>query len=546
MNYLTSAFREILYIGALSTILVIMILVVKKLFGKILSPKWHYYIWMLLVIRLLIPTLPESSFSILNLYYYSVERLQVNEDTTGSPQNTPSFHNGDTVQTGTSQGKPDNNVTKSSDHTNTESITNGTFQERSMMETLTYVWLVGMILLTFYTLLINIIFHIKIRKTFTKAVNQRANNILEECKQMIGIKSNLSLWVTKDLRSPALYTSFHSGILITDSYLEQLTDREMKYIFLHELSHYKRKDILVNWVLTLLQIVYFFHPLVWYSFYKMHEDCEISCDAEALKYLEEEEHQGYGSTVIKLIKLFSESNFIPVTAGLWKHKSNYRRRIIMITNFKKYKWSNTVLTMILISALALTGLTGCKKAEVEASTGQGNTSITTTPIPTTAVTKTPLSNESATKTPSVKPEPSKAPEKEDTKGDKSPIFFGEWVISKVVAYGQVGTYSEEDTKKLIGKSLSFSKNSVTCFGDSPETLNQTAKNPIYEINDVSMTDFTADYRMTFEMLGLEGDRVTEVGAYDASGNGCTFLIKNDKSLILIGGGTYFELLRKAS
>jgi hypothetical protein len=50
--------------------------------------------------------------------------------------------------------------------------------------------------------------------------------------------------------------------------------------------------------------------------------------------------------------------------------------------------------------------------------------------------------------------------------------------------------------------------------------------------------------MSFDLLGLTGDAVTEISVKDSKGNGCTFLIKDENTLIVVGGGTYFELVRK--
>ncbi|MCR3761482.1 hypothetical protein KYB31_21140 [Clostridium felsineum] len=87
----------------------------------------------------------------------------------------------------------------------------------------------------------------------------------------------------------------------------------------------------------------------------MREDCEVACDAIALKNLDYSEYKNYGKTVLKLLRLFSESNFIPLTAGISKNKSSYKRRIIMISNFKKRKFIFTVGSIVLIAIVACIG-----------------------------------------------------------------------------------------------------------------------------------------------------------------------------------------------
>lgn len=510
MNNLIWIFKEIIYLGATASILILIILLMKKIFNKALSPKWHYYIWILLLMRLLVPFSLQSSMSVYTLFYTAAEKTNVpisdisflfqgnslNESSTSNiktlPEAAPIVTNKNTTNSKVS-GSVSYIVVKIKEIQNSNIA----------IILMAFIWLTGVLLLSFYTLFINIAFAVNVHKRYTSLKNRRLNDILEDCKNIMKIKHPIPLLTSKKVRTPSLYGFFNTKILVSEGYMEQLSDAEIKYIFLHELSHYKRKDIAINWLLALLQIFYFFNPLIWYAFYKIHEDCEVSCDAAALRYINEVEYQSYGSTIIKLIKLFSESNFIPVTAGLSKNKSSYKRRIIMISKFKKSKWTNTLLALILIISIGFIGLTGCKPVANKAS--NNNTIV--------------LENQN------------------------KEVFYGNWVIKQVLAYG-LGTYSTEDTKQLLGKSLLFSEDKANNFGDQASDITKVATNPVYKKNVISKIDFLTNYRMTFEKLGIKADSITEITVSDSKGIVCVFLVKDDNTLILIGGGTYFELVRK--
>ncbi len=681
-----------MYLGAISSIMIVLILLIKKAFRSLISPKWHYYIWILLLVRLLIPFTPQSSLSVLNLVYMGAEELNLPVEAitaggnnsfnlTAGTANTGISFSGSTNITGKSNenGSGMTSGSKAADgaaanvppQANASTNIAGTGQSKSvsLMKVAAILWLSGMLLLATYTAYINIIFALKVKRNYKPCHDPRINDILEECQRIMGIRRSIALYTTRRPRIPSLYSSFRTKILISEAYLSHLSDQEIKYVFLHELSHYKRKDIIVNWVLTLLQIIYFFNPLIWYAFSKIHEDCEISCDAEALSYLREEEYQEYGSTVIRLIKLLSESNFIPATAGLWKHKANYKRRIIMIAKYKKGKWPNTLLTIVLILTLAFIGLTGCNKVNQETAGDQvedisdagkdkdSNTETSVTAAPTQTATDSPakeettewntlislteligisqeelteklgkpdagvdeggveyanlgirtwfdengLTNQVYTANSAIDFNGAKVGDniisfqsvfgdaQKDNNGNaiypyedyylsvfydsssktvfavyllskeqaelllsndsagpqKGEGYFGDWVINRVAAFGSVGTYSKETAEELIGRELSFTSDSATCFGDDPSYLEETAQNPTYETTELSASDFISNYRMTFDSLGITADPVTQVVVTDSEGKGCTFLIKDENTLIFIGGGTYFELVRKA-
>ncbi|QDR81789.1 hypothetical protein SPTER_32020 [Sporomusa termitida] len=123
------------------------------------------------------------------------------------------------------------------------------------------------------------------------------------------------------------------------------------------------------------------------------------------------------------------------------------------------------------------------------------------------------------------------------------IFYGQWVIKKVLAYGPVGTYSQDDIKSIAGRKLSFSQEQASCFGDQLKYVDDIAINPVYKKTVVSASDFVTAYRLTLAALGITSDAISQIQAADAQGNGCIFFIKDNDTLILAGGGVFFELVR---
>lgn len=540
MNQLVWIFKEVLYLGAMASVFTLLILLVKRIFHKALSAKWHYYIWILLLIRLLIPFYPESPISIYNVFYIAADRIDLPIGNASNPLQEGSFIEGPASTLTTSPQTQVNTVIKNtnnpsipSSNIDTATKVNETSIFDSIMNISAITWISVVLLFSLYTIFINVVFAINIHKRYNLLEDERINNILEECKRKMKIKRPIALFTTNKMRTPSLYLFFKAKILVSKSYMEELSNAEIKYIFLHELSHYKRKDIIINWILTFLQIIYFFNPFIWYAFYRIHEDCEVSCDAAALRHIKEEEYHSYGNTIIKLIKLFSESNFIPVTAGIGKNKSNYKRRIIMISKYKKSKWISTFLTIIVIISVGVIGLTGCNLITKD----KGNNETTKTNQTNEAANPTDTENNQVTKDPE-----QSTPEPEP--GDQTqPVYYGEWVINQVQAFG-IGTFSGEDAKSLIGKELIFTKDKATFFGDQLSDIEKVATNPIYTETVISEADFVANYRIPLDNLGIDGDTITEVSVTDSNGFVSTFFIKDENTLILYGGGSYFELVRK--
>jgi bla regulator protein BlaR1 len=146
--------------------------------------------------------------------------------------------------------------------------------------------------------------------------------------------------------------------------MKTLKSEQLRYIFLHELAHYKRKDIAINWLMQVLLILHWFNPVLWYAYRRMREDQEIACDALALTQIQSYESKEYGQTIITLLMNISEQRQIPGMASLSGNKAQLKRRITMINLFKQnsYRWS--ILGMFVLVILGSFLLTNSKTLAV--------------------------------------------------------------------------------------------------------------------------------------------------------------------------------------
>lgn len=135
-------------------------------------------------------------------------------------------------------------------------------------------------------------------------------------------------------------------------------------MFLHELIHYKRFDILANFITAILRCIHWFNPIIHYGFYKMGEDCELSCDERVLKKLTPCEHKSYGLTIINLTKILAVHYSPTCTSALIQKKSNIQRRISMISKFKQKTALSTAYTVLLTILIGCSTLTNAKPLDL--------------------------------------------------------------------------------------------------------------------------------------------------------------------------------------
>lgn len=358
-------FNTIVFLSFMGSIVAGIIILVKQLFKNKLSAKWHYYIWVLLIARLIIPYAPQSNFSIFNIFS-NISSLQVSSINNtvfdlGRYKNSYSMNKETTskdkaIEKNINQNSIENTVVIEKEITDETQVNKNIESGKKFNYTyLGIIWAAGILVILLYVIAVNVKFHRTINK-FHKCENDEINKLLDQCKLQMNISRKIPIIINKRNKAPYLLGLFRPKIIIASQTIDKFSLEEVRYIFLHELSHFKRKDILVNWIIILVQAMHWFNPIVWYAFHKMRQDCEISCDEMVLNYLKPNESKSYGQTILNLTKAFSNKNLTPGVAGI-VNKSETKRRILMISRFSKKskRWSIAAIGItLIIGAVSLT------------------------------------------------------------------------------------------------------------------------------------------------------------------------------------------------
>lgn len=342
---LTELFRYIVSLSLLGSVIVVGLFLIKLLFKQKLSASWHYAIWFVLIFRLLIPFTPSSPFSVLSLIPQYPATLYVSQ-----PLSHPLSHplvnsvtpSSDTVSQNTMPAS-----LGSSESTPISTMPAPALRIGLNWATAASIWVIGVLAILSYLFIVNSYLFFKSKK-LSICEDKAIAEILEGCCSTLQVRTQVSVIYDDSLKSPALFGLFRPKIIISPRLIALLPPEELRYIFLHELSHLKRRDLYINFLVTIVQVVYWFNPLIGFALHQMKQDCEMACDATALAAIKEEDHKKYGQTIISLLQLLSQSHWAPGTLG-FANKFN-SRRIIMISTFKKtsIKWAIAVLTLTLV------------------------------------------------------------------------------------------------------------------------------------------------------------------------------------------------------
>ncbi|PEX40066.1 transcriptional regulator [Bacillus cereus] len=359
--YLPHFFDWLIETSIMASILVGLILCIKILFRNKLTPRWQYMLWIILIIRLVLPWSPDSSYSI-----YSVLTYKNDDAFTSSRNPVAIFLSKERMQElkgidDTKVLSKEDNYTLSSKQTDQANKTKTQNNEKQDDETVPfyticiYIWLTGVILLSFATFIMNrrLLLYIKKQPVIT---DEKIVQIFERCKQSMSVQREIPLLVSGKVSSPTVFGFFRPKLLLSTVHMKILDEQQLRYIFHHELAHIKRRDVGVNWLMHGLLILNWFNPILWFAYSCMREDQELACDALALTCIDSEEQIAYGHTIISLLEHYSSYYQVPSVANFSKNKRMLKRRILMIKKFQKksYRWSALgAVAIIAVSSVSL-------------------------------------------------------------------------------------------------------------------------------------------------------------------------------------------------
>ncbi|MCC0627808.1 MULTISPECIES: M56 family metallopeptidase [unclassified Clostridioides] len=295
MSYL---FNCLLKTTIISSIYICLLLLLKTCLFKIFNKKFNYYIWLIVILRML--------FFFLN---YSIDFTK----------------------------EISKNYALIDNFTNLNNKINPTLDVSFYI---LLIWIIGAIVSLSHTLCKYLKFNRLVIDTSFEIEDVHINDIYKNLLLELNIKKNIPLKYTEELDSPACMGLFNTYILLLDF---QYQEDKIYWILKHELTHFKNKDILIKFLVLFAKSLFWFNPLVYIMSNKISEDCELCCDESVLNNCTLREKKKYGLALLHAIEL-SHLN----KAGLLTTEFSKSNLEIRLENITKKKGRNGVLIGILV------------------------------------------------------------------------------------------------------------------------------------------------------------------------------------------------------
>lgn len=318
-------FKALLITSLAGSVLAVVISLLRPVTKKLFGYSWHYYIWLCVLFVMLMPV--RFSVNTMPAPNIATQTVQTQQTVAGEqPETTENI-----VQTAPAQ-KP-------------QLLQKATvIWDRiiyNRMNILAYLWLTGTIALMLLNVVRYVRLNIKIRKTGEVIYCPETGAYTDR-------KINVRVW--ENVASPFMTGVFRPTLILPKM---ELSGEQLDNILRHEMTHFKRNDILYKWFAEFVKCVHWFNPMVWYVSKQIASECEISCDMAVTKNMTDSEEMSYVSTILSLLPT-GKSKQLPLTTQMASSKKFLKRRFIMIKNKKTTSRFMSVLSAVIAAIMLST------------------------------------------------------------------------------------------------------------------------------------------------------------------------------------------------
>lgn len=318
--------KIVLSLSLSGSLLILVLLLCKPLFRNRISKRWQYYIWLVVIARLLLPFTPETSP--VGTLFHQVDRVIVQADTALTPrQNIASILGDSTVienETAPKSGETD--------------------------QSFCLAWLAVALIL--------IIRKITIYQDFVKYIRAGRAEVsdtvildrLALIGEQAGIKRPVELYTNSLISSPLLLGFFRPCIVLPSTDLALI---DLDYTLLHELTHYKRRDMFYKWLVQFAICLHWFNPLVYVMGREVGRTCELACDEAVIRALDPPGRRAYGDTLLNAAGFGGSYKDALASVTLNENRALLKERLGAIMKYKRKSKATIAITSLLTILLTI-------------------------------------------------------------------------------------------------------------------------------------------------------------------------------------------------
>ena len=320
--------KWILSLSLSGSVLILLLTLLRPLVRERVSRRWQYYIWLLVIARLLLPvggleapakieTAGPAAAPALSLPEVDREDMEART----SEEAAPEFDDSLKLRT-------------------------------AVRENLWVVWLAGALALLIRKATAYQSFLRYLRAGWAPVEDPALLDLAARIGAEAGVKRPVELYVNPLAASPMLLGVRKPCVVLPTA---ELPEEDLRFVLLHELTHYRRRDLPYKWLTQLTVCVHWFNPLVHWMAREVERTGELSCDEAVLRRLDGPGRRAYGDAILRTISAGGGYQAVHPSPALGAEGKHLKERLETIMKFKKTGRLSAVLAALLAVVLGVTG-----------------------------------------------------------------------------------------------------------------------------------------------------------------------------------------------
>ena len=336
---LNEIFKNIGLMSITGSFIILVILLIYPVSIKIFSARWNYHICILALMFLIIPVgclIEKSECNVYNqTIIESINEIDYFNDSTNF------FENAQLKEIQDKNVSIIETVNKSS---KIKFITNKLY----------IIWIVGVFVFFLIKFIRVRLFRSQLIKTsFKVEKTEYLYRKLNFIKEDMGLKKK-PLLLTNDLISSPMIIGVFSKVLILPEI--EFTENELSFIFKHELTHIKKRDLSIKLFAFIINGLHWFNPFVYIIVNHINKVSELACDESVVNKMTKNEKILYGKTILNVVaKSINQKKYYGLALG--DTKKGIKRRLNLIMKIKNKSKKRVLISFVILGLVAMVGST---------------------------------------------------------------------------------------------------------------------------------------------------------------------------------------------
>ena len=336
---MTECLKVLTSLSLSGSLAILVLLLLRPLLRERVSRRWQYYIWLVAVFRLLLPLAPEAS-PVGALF----REAEAPAAAWAAVSAAPGAHTS-SPEAGTAVGPVNPAPPEAPAVSQTDSKPAA---PPDPAEALVLLWLGGALVLLVWKITGCRSFSRCLQAGCREVEDPARLDLLAQAGEQLGVRRPVELYENPLAASPMLLGLFHPRVILPSA---AMTEADFRHTVLHELTHYRRRDLAYKWLVQITVCLHWFNPLAWVMAREIDRARELACDEAVLRLLEPEERRAYGDTLLRALETGGGYRAAPGSAGLGQSAELLKERLTAIMNFKKPSRWAALLSLLLAAAL---------------------------------------------------------------------------------------------------------------------------------------------------------------------------------------------------